>query len=71
MSYQVGEVRDARQCLADDELEGDGGEQEDETQLKSVLRQVQLNRKCSKGKTADEKLKSQPKHPYIKQYFAI
>ena len=54
MSYQVGEVRDARQCLADDELEGDGGEEEDEGELEAVLGQLQLHCERAERQAADE-----------------
>ena len=42
-THQVREVRDPRQTLVDDELEGDGSEDERERQLKTVLRKTTID----------------------------
>ena len=55
-TYQVGEIGDARQGLANNELESDGGQEEDERKLKAVLWQIQFDGERTEGKTADEQL---------------
>ena len=62
---QVGEIGDTWQALVDDELEGDGGQDERERQLETVLRQRRLHGERHERQTADEELK--PK--YMKNIF--
>lgn len=54
---QISKIRYHWQTLVDDEFEGDGGEEENEGELKSVLRQIRFHSKRSERHTADEKLK--------------
>lgn len=56
MSYQVGEIGDHRETLIDDEFEGDGGQEKNEGKLKSILRQIQVDRERGERQTTDEEL---------------
>ena len=55
-TYQVGEVGDARDVLAGDELEGDAGEDEREAELEAVLRQLDADGERRERQRADEEL---------------
>lgn len=55
-SYEVRKVGDPRQRLADDELEGYRRQEEDEGQLKSVLRKGQIDGERGEREAADEQL---------------
>ena len=48
MTYQIGEVGYPWEGLAHNEFEGDGGEKQDEWQLKAVLRLTEINSECGK-----------------------
>lgn len=60
--YQVGEVRDPRKALVDDELERDGCQEEDESQLEPKLRVVGAHGERRKRQTADEELDHTERH---------
>jgi len=66
MSDQVGEVGDARKRLVDGELERDGGEQENERQLKAVLRLLEVDGESCERHAADEELHSIVQHSHVK-----
>ena len=55
-TYQVGEVGDARDVLAGDELECDAGEDEREAELEAVLRQLNADGERRERQRADEEL---------------
>lgn len=67
VTYQIGEVRDARDVLVGDELEGDAGKHEREAELEAILRQLDVHREGGERQSADQKLKQ----PEVWRYYVI
>ena len=58
-THKVCEIRYSRKSLTDDELEGDGGEEEDERDLEPILRFGEIHCERCERKAADEQLRNE------------